>query len=315
MMKRLCIGFVMDPIASINPKKDTTLALMLEAQKRGYRIFTMQPHHLFLSEQGDVSAIMQETRVKDDIHQWFTLESSENKALSDLDVILMRKDPPVDAAYTIATHLLERAQREGTPVINDPRSLRDLNEKLFATDFPQFQPPTLITSSHDLIMAFAKKHGDIILKPLHGMGGTSVFHIRPEDANLKVIMETLTGDGTRSIVAQRFIPEIRDGDKRILMIKGEPYPYALARLPAKGEIRANLASGGRGIGQPLSERDHSICHTVGPALKSRGILFAGIDVIGDYLTEINITSPTCVRELEKQYHTNISGQILDAILE
>lgn len=315
MKNALSIGFVMDPIASINPKKDTTLALMLEAQRRGYRIFIMQPHHLFLNEQGQVSAIMQEAQVKDDLHRWYELQSTENKPLSSLDVILMRKDPPVDAAYTIATHLLERAQQEGTRVVNDPRSLRDLNEKLFATEFSQFQPPTLITSSHELIKTFANQHGDIILKPLHGMGGTSVFHIRPEDANLRVIMETLTDDGTRTIVAQRFIPEIRNGDKRILMIKGEPYPYALARLPAKGEIRANLASGGRGVGQPLSERDRFICSSVGPVLKKRGILFAGIDVIGDYLTEINITSPTCVRELENQYHTNISGQILDAILE
>ncbi|MCF6231377.1 MAG: glutathione synthase, partial [Gammaproteobacteria bacterium] len=251
--------------------------------------------------------------VDDNQEAWFTLGDAVEQPLTELDVILMRKDPPFDTEYIYATYLLERAEVEGVLVVNKPQSLRDANEKLYTAWFNQCTPPTLVSRRDDQLRAFLVEQGDIILKPLDGMGGASVFRLRQQDANIGVTIEVLTQHGQRYIMAQRFIPEITSGDKRILMVDGEPIPYALARLPAKGEVRANLAVGGRGVGVELSERDHWICQQVGPALREKGLLFVGLDVIGDYLTEINVTSPTCIRELDNQYGINISGKLMDAI--
>ncbi|HNK33765.1 MAG TPA: glutathione synthase, partial [Plasticicumulans sp.] len=233
--------------------------------------------------------------------------------LAELDVLLMRKDPPFDLEYIYTTYLLERAEAEGVRVVNRPQSLRDANEKLFTAWFPQCCPPTLATRDMARLRGFVAEHGDAILKPLDGMGGAGIFRVRAGDANLNVIVETLTERGRRTALAQRFIPEISAGDKRILMIDGEPVPYALARIPAEGETRGNLAAGGRGVGQPLSERDRWICAQVGPELRRRGLVFVGLDVIGDWLTEINVTSPTCARELDAQFGLDIGADLMRAL--
>ncbi len=306
------LGVVMDPIGSINIKKDSTFAMLLEAQARGWELHYMELGDLFLRD-GVAFARRRSLKVFEDSSRWFEFGPETTSVLSELDVILMRKDPPFDMEYVYATYLLERAEAAGVLVVNKPRSLRDANEKLFTAWFPQCTPPTLVARRAALIRDFLAEHQDIILKPLDGMGGASVFRLRREDPNVNVVLETLTHKETRYAMAQRFIPEITQGDKRILMIDGEPIPFALARIPAAGETRGNLAAGGTGVGAPLSERDRWICREVGPVLRERGLLFVGLDVIGDYLTEINVTSPTCIRELDKLYGLHISAQLLDVI--
>lgn len=306
------IGIVMDPISAINIKKDSSFAMLLAAQEKGWTLYYMEQQDLFL-HQGIVSAEMKCFTVQENPDDWYQLEEAETRPLSDLDAILMRKDPPFDMEYIYSTYLLEQAQQAGVLIVNNPQSLRDANEKLFTAWFPQCCPETLVTRKAQLIRDFHSQHGDIILKPLDGMGGASIFRIKQNDPNFSVIIETLTNHGKTSIMAQKFIPEITEGDKRILMINGEPVPYALARIPAKGETRGNLAAGGRAEGRPLSDNDKWICQQVGPKLREKGLLFVGLDVIGNYLTEINVTSPTCIRELDSQFNLSIASDLMDCI--
>ncbi|VAX00480.1 Glutathione synthetase [hydrothermal vent metagenome] len=308
------LAVIMDPVESINYKKDSTLAMLLEAQQRGYQLFYMPVTDLYLRD-AEARARVQPIQVKADPEHWFELSAQQDIALSELDVILMRKDPPFDMNYIYATYLLEAAEQTGVLVVNRARSLRDANEKLFALQFPQCTPECLVASSADTLKNFIREQQDVILKPLDGMGGQSIFRVRHDDPNLNVIIETLTEHGQRLIMAQRYLPEIVDGDKRILLIDGEAIPYALARLPGKGETRANLAVGGTAQGQTLSEKDLWICQQLGPRLKEMGLIFVGIDVIGDYLTEVNVTSPTCIRELDTQFDLNISALLMDKIEE
>jgi glutathione synthase len=309
---QLEIGVVMDPIGSIKIAKDSTFAMMLAAQRRGWRIWYMELADLFLADSRSWGR-MRQVQVTDDPADWYRFADEATRPLDSLAVILMRKDPPFDMEYVFATYILERAQQGGTLVVNDPRSLRDANEKVFTTKFPQCCPPTIVTRRREVISTFLATHQDIILKPLDAMGGSSVFRVRGTDPNFSVIVETLTTHGARYCMAQRFIPEIQDGDKRILLVAGEPAAYALARIPRPGETRGNLAAGGTGEGRPLTERDRWISAQVGPDLRARGILFAGLDVIGDYLTEINVTSPTCIRELDAQFGLDIAGGLMDAL--
>ncbi len=310
----LKIGVVMDPIGDINFKKDSTLAMLFEAQSRGWTLFYMEQADLYMAH--DVArAKMKPLKVFNDANNWQQLDEAEDLPLDSLDAILMRKDPPFDMNYIYSTYILEKAENKGTLIINKAQSLRDANEKLFTNNFAECMPPTLVSSQAEHIKAFYQEHKDIILKPLDGMGGASVFRIKEGDSNLSVIIETLTEHGTKLTMAQRFIPEITQGDKRILLINGEAVPYALARIPAKGETRANLAAGGEGVGIELTDRDRWICEQVAPLLKAKGLIFVGIDVIGDYLTEVNVTSPTCIRELDKQYNINISALLMDWIAE
>lgn len=307
------LGVIMDPIAGIKPKKDTTLALLLAAQARGWLIEYMEMRDLALRD-GQLLAAMRPLSVADDDEHWYAFKGEAmRRPLTDLDVILMRKDPPFDTEYIFATYLLERAQSAGVLVVNDPRSLRDANEKLFTAWFADVCPPTLVARRHGEIRRFLEEFGDIVLKPLDGMGGSSIFRVRADDVNASVIMETLTAHESRYCMAQKYLPAIRDGDKRILVVDGAPVPYALARIPARGELRGNLAAGGRGEGRPLTARDREICACVGPELKRRGLLFVGLDVIGDHLTEINVTSPTCARELENQFGVKIADGLMQAI--
>jgi len=308
------LGIVMDPIESIKPYKDSSLAMLLAAQKRGWELHYFLQENLLI-DNGVAQGYGQRLSVSDSEDNWFTLSESTLIPLGDLDVILMRKDPPFDSQFLYSTFILESAEKLGTLIVNKPQSLRDCNEKVFATDFPQCCPPVLITANAARIKSFYKEHSDIILKPLDGMGGASIFRVKPNDPNLSVIIETLTQHQTQSLMAQRYIPEITQGDKRILLIDGSPVPFALARIPAAGETRGNLAAGGRGVAQPLTARDYWICEQVAPTLREKGLLFVGIDVIGDYLTEINVTSPTCIRELDKQCDLNIAGQLMDCINE
>ena len=304
----------MDPIASINYKKDTTLALLWAAQDLGWSLFYMEQGHLLL-EQGKAYAHMRPLRVSRSPERWFDLGEPVAAPLSDLDVVLMRKDPPFDINYIYSTYLLEAAEREGVLILNKPQSLRDCNEKIFATQFPQCCPPVLVSSSAEAIHAFAKTHGDIILKPLDGMGGQGIFRVNRGDPNLNVVIEALSHHGKQPLMTQRFLPEIAEGDKRILMINGEAVPYCLARIPQPGETRGNLAAGGTGEVRPLSKRDQWIAAQVGPTLKAKGLWFVGLDVIGDYLTEINVTSPTCLREIEAATSLNIAESLMIAIRE
>jgi glutathione synthase len=302
----------MDPIQSIAIQKDSTFAMMLEAQRRGWALHYMEMNDLFLRD-GRSYARMRGLQVTEDSNRWYQFENEQTQPLNKLDLILMRKDPPFDMEYVYSTYLLEQAEQEGVLVVNSPRSLRDANEKLFTAWFPQCCAPTLVTGDKERILAFLDEQGEIILKPLGGMGGSSIFRTSKGDLNTNVIIETLTENGSRYIMIQRYLQEIREGDKRILMVDGEPIPYALARIPREGEFRGNLAAGGTGKGIPLSERDNWIAKQVGPELRARGILFAGLDVIGDYLTEINVTSPTCIRELDAGFGLNISAQLLDRV--
>lgn len=302
----------MDPIAAIHIKKDSTFAMLLAAQARGWQLYYMEQADLWLRD-GQSGARMRTLEVTDHPEHWFNFNAEHEGPLAELDVILMRKDPPFDLEYIYTTYLLERAEAAGVLVVNKPQALRDANEKLFSAWFPQCTPPTLVTRRAAQLRAFLKEHADIILKPLDGMGGASIFRLRSDDPNISVIIETISHYEQRLVMAQRFIPEISAGDKRILLIDGEPIPYVLARIPAPGETRGNLAAGAQGFGQALSEHERWICQQVGPTLRDKGLMFVGLDVIGDYLTEINVTSPTCIRELDALYHLNISALLLDKI--
>lgn len=311
-MKPRTLGVVMDPIGSIKVHKDSTFAMLLAAQRRGWRLRYMEPDDLYLQD-GQAFARQRALRVQDDPGHWFDLDAPEDAPLSDLDAVLMRKDPPVDAEYFYATHILEQAERAGAQVVNRPAALRDYNEKLATARFPHCCAPSLVSRDPARLRAYLQTEPDLILKPLDAMGGAGIFRVRAGDPNTAVILETLTADGSRHIMAQRYLPEIRAGDKRILLIDGKPMPYALARIPAEGETRGNLAVGGTGVGVPLSERDRWICDQVGPKLAEDGLLFVGLDVIGDYLTEINVTSPTCIRELDREFGLDIGGMLMEAI--
>lgn len=306
------LGIVMDPIEQISFKKDSSLAMLWAAQQRGWELWYMEQGDLF-SLNGEVKAEMSSLRVNMDENNWFEKEDAVTRPLADLDVILMRKDPPFDNEFIYTTHLLGEAEKEGVLIVNRTQSLRDFNEKLFATHFPQCCPPVLVTRNADQLRKFHAEHQDVIFKPLDGMGGSQIYRIKEDGLNLGVIIETLTEHGSQTIMAQKYIPEIVEGDKRILLIDGEPVPYGLARIPTKGETRGNLAAGGRGEGRELTEREYWICEQIAPVLKEKGLLFVGIDVIGDYLTEINVTSPTCIREINNQYGLDIGGQLMDAI--
>jgi len=306
------LGMVMDSIDHINIKKDTSFAMLLEAQARGWELHYMELNDLYLRN-GRAYARTRTVTVERNPQQWYQFISEQDIPLDELNVILMRKDPPFDQEYIYATYLLERAENRGVYVVNKPQSLRDANEKLFTAWFSQCCAETLVVREPSRIRSFLLEQGEIILKPLDGMGGTSIFHIRKGDPNLSVILETMTQYKTRYVMAQKYIPEIKDGDKRILMINGEAVPYALARIPADGESRGNLAAGGRAEGRPLTEQDWWITRQVGPTLREKGLVFVGLDVIGDKLTEINVTSPTCVQELDKQFGLNIAGLLMDHI--
>ncbi len=306
------LGIVMDPIQSIKVYKDSSFAMLLEAQARNWSLWYMEMDDLSLRN-GRAFSRMRRLQVRDQSDNWFDFSAERTIPLDELDVILMRKDPPFDVEYIYATYLLELAENHGSLVVNRPQALRDINEKLYTARFPQCCPATLVSRRHADFKAFLDTHKDIILKPLGGMGGSSIFRVTQDDLNTNVILETLTGLQTRYAMAQRFIPQINAGDKRILIVDGITVPYALARVPSKGETRGNLAAGGKGHGVELSKRDHWIANQVAPALKTAGIMFAGLDVIGDHLTEINVTSPTCIRELDAMYNLNISAMLMDSI--
>jgi glutathione synthase len=308
----LQVAVVMDPIGAIKIAKDTTFAMLLEAQRRGHRLHYVAPGGLAVAD-GRAVARMAELSVREDPAGWYTLGDYRTRSLAELDVVLMRVDPPVDADYLHDSLILGLAQAEGVLVMNDPQGLRDLNEKLAALLFPQCCPPTRVSRDAAALRLFVTEQGDAVLKPLDGMGGRSIFRAHAGDPNLNVILETLTNYGRHLVMAQRYLPEISAGDKRILLVDGEPVPYCLARIPQGNEFRGNLAAGGRGEGRPLSERDRWIAGQVGPEMKRRGMLFVGLDVIGDYLTEVNVTSPTCVRELDQQFGLNIAADLFAAI--
>ena len=306
------LGIVMDPISDINISKDSSFAMLLAAQSRGYQLFYMEMGDLAMGN-GKSMANLRALTVKQDPDNWFELGEAIDTPMSDLDVVLMRKDPPFDTEFIYATYMLERAEEQGVLIVNKPQSLRDANEKLFTAWFSEFTPDTIVTRDETRIRNFYQEKGDIILKPLDGMGGSSIFRVKKNDPNLGVIIETLTDNGQRYAMIQAFIPDITAGDKRILVIDGEPVPYSLARIPQKGETRGNLAAGGRGVAQPLSESDWHIARSIGPELKKRGLIFVGLDVIGDKLTEINVTSPTCIKEIQAAYDVDITGMLMDAI--
>ena len=313
--KQLKVGIVMDPIENINPYKDSSFAMLLEAQRRGHELIYMQPEDVFL-ENGKPFANLSALKVwdreyKDTESQFFGFGKTYQADLTQLDIILIRQDPPFTNDYLYCTHFLELAESAGVTVVNKPQSLRDANEKLFASWFPQCIPATLVSANADDIKQFIETNQDVILKPLDAMGGSSIFRVKAGDTNTNVILETMTDFGKHHIMAQIFLPEIKQGDKRILLINGDPIPYALARIPAKGENRGNIAAGGTGVGVALTERDYWLCEQIKPTLQNKGLHFVGLDVIGDYITEINVTSPTCIRELDKQYHLNIAGTLFD----
>lgn len=305
-------GVVMDPIGSIKVHKDSTFAMLLEGQRRGWRLHYIEPRDLYLRN-GVAHARSRDLTVRDDPHDWFNLGEPGEIRLRDLDTILMRRDPPFTIQYIADTYVLEHAAAQGALVVNDPRSLRDANEKMFTGWFPQCCAPTLVSRDPAQLKAFLAEHGEVVFKPLDGMGGVSIFRVADGDLNTNVILETLNENGFNYVMAQRFIPEIRDGDKRILLIDGEAVPHALARIPAEGEFRGNLAVGAKSKGVDLTDRDRWLCEQVAPVLREKGLIFTGLDVIGDYITEINVTSPTCIRELDTIYGLNIAGQLLDSI--
>jgi glutathione synthase len=306
------IGVLMDPIGAIKIHKDSTFAMLLEAQRRGHRLFQLGQGDLAVRD-GAAIGRLAPLRVRDDAASWFTLGEPAWKPLAGLDVVLARKDPPFDADFLHDTLVLDLAERDGALVVNRPQALRDANEKLFAQWFPQCSPPTLVAREAAALRAFVREVGEAVVKPLDGMGGRSIFKTRGDDPNLNVILETLTREGRELTMAQRFVPEAALGDKRILLIDGEPVPYALARIPQGTDFRGNMARGGKAVGQPLSDRDRWICEQVAPTLRARGLWFVGLDVIGDYLTEINVTSPTGIRELDAQFGLNIAGALFDRI--
>lgn len=306
------LGIVMDPIAHINIKKDSSFAMLLEAQRRGYELHYMEMADLYLNN-GKARARTRLLSVEQNYDKWYEFGSEQDIALTDLNVVLMRKDPPFDTEFIYATYILERAEEKGTLIVNKPQSLRDCNEKLFTAWFADLTPETLVTRNKAQLKAFWQQHGDIIMKPLDGMGGASIFRVKQDDPNIGVIAETLTELGTRYCMAQNYLPAIKDGDKRVLVVDGEPVPYCLARIPQGGETRGNLAAGGRGEPRPLTESDWEIARRVGPTLKAKGLIFVGLDIIGDRLTEINVTSPTCIREIEAEFPVSITGMLFDAI--
>jgi glutathione synthase len=308
------LGMVMDSIDRINIKKDTSFAMLLEAQARGWELHYMELSDLFLRN-GKAFARTRTVKVERNATKWFEFTAEQTIPLGELNVILMRKDPPFDSEFLYATHILEQAENAGVYVVNKPQSLRDANEKLFTAWFPQCCAETLVARNSQQIRDFLNEQHDIILKPLDGMGGTSIFRLRLDDPNISVILETMTDYNQRFIMAQRYLPAIKDGDKRILVVNGEAIPFALARIPQQGETRGNLAAGGRAEGRPLTERDKWIVSQIAPTLKAKGLIFVGLDVIGDTLTEINVTSPTCVQELDAQFGLNIAGILMNHIAE
>ncbi|MGE3319453.1 MAG: glutathione synthase [Candidatus Berkiella sp.] len=315
MTTKLCI--VMDPIESINIKKDTTFALMLEAQKRQFEIYYLNARDLFLAD-NQVSGLVTRLRVKDDPHHFYEYLDAKPQAmpLSAFNAVLMRKDPPFDIAYLYATYLLELAQSQGCVILNHPTSIRDANEKLYTAWFADCCPPTLVTSQKSLISEFIAKQLHIVLKPLHSMGGQGILMMKEGDLNLNAAVDLLTHRGKYPIMAQRYIPEIlTTGDKRILIVDGQALPFAIARIPGKGDFRGNLASGAKGVAHKLTERDLFLCQRVGPTLKAKGLFLVGIDVIGDYITEINVTSPTCVREIDALFNVNLAETIIDSLTQ
>ncbi len=322
--KPLKIAVVMDPPETFSLRKDSTVAIIRAAQLRGHDVSMVLQEDLYFEHERAHGAFkpfrltgkFAETLDADDAGaDWFEIGNEQRAPLASQDVILMRKDPPFDMEYVYSTYLLERAEQEGVCVVNRPASLRDCNEKFFATAFPDCCPPLVVSRREDILTEFYNAHGNVVFKRLDGMGGKSVFRVMKNDANLRVILETLTNGGTEQIMGQLYLPEIADGDKRILLVDGEAVPYALARIPQAGEARGNLAAGGRGEGRPLTDRDWEIARRVGPELKRRGLTFVGIDVIGDYLTEVNVTCPTCIRELDAQFSLNIGDMLIQSIVE
>jgi glutathione synthase len=306
------LGVVMDPISQINVKKDSSLAMLLSAQARGWSLHYMEMSDLYVRD-GEARAHMRSLSVADSSENWFELGDFEEHPLASLDVLLMRKDPPFDMEFIYATYMLERAEADGVLVVNKPQSVRDANEKFFTAWFSECCPPTLVTRSQTDLHRFLSEHGDMVVKPLDGMGGSSIFRVSSDGPNTNVIFETLTDHEKRFAMAQRYVPEIVDGDKRLLMINGEPLPYVLARVPGPGDMRGNLAAGATGVGREISERERWIASRVGPVLREKGLIFVGLDIIGDYLTEINVTSPTCIRELDGFFNLDIGAQLMDAI--
>jgi glutathione synthase len=309
---RPVLGVVMDPIETIKPKKDSTLAMLLAAQRAGWSLIYFRQQDLMVRDGAPLGA-GRHVEVRDDPDEWFTLGGSWSSGLEALDVLLMRKDPPFDMEYIYTTYILELAERRGLLVVNKASSLRDINEKAYTAWFPQCTPPSLVTRSRNELLGFLAEHGRIVLKPFDGMGGRSIFVVSAGDLNVNVIIETLTDNGEKFTLAQRYIPEIVHGDKRILLIDGDPIDHALARIPAPGESRGNLVMGAKGEGRALTDRDRWLCGEVGPTLRAKGVMFAGLDVIGDYLTEINVTSPTGIRELDRQFGTDIAAKLIAAI--
>ena len=312
MKKEKKLAVVMDPLPSINPKKDTTLAMMLEAQRRGWELFEVRMEELFFYREKSFSRY-RKVEVFDDPESWFLILEEGESPLSHFDLVLMRKDPPFNTEYIYATYLLERAQEEGVVVLNNPSGLRDANEKMFTLWFPELIPPTLVTRDMSKLKEFLDQQGEIVVKPPDGMGGRSIFLLRRKDPNINVILETITRSGSRYILAQQYIPEARLGDKRIILIDGEPIPYALKRVPPRGDFRGNLAVGAKAEGAELTERDFEICEKLKPELQKRGLFFVGIDILGPYLSEINVTSPTGVREIDRMFGINICGELFDQI--
>jgi glutathione synthase len=312
-MKPITLAVLMDDIASINPKKDSSLAMMLEAKRRNWDIYTFDSSDMFHLK-GEVFAKARKTLVADSQSNWHECEEAEILQLKEIDVVFMRKDPPFDMDYIYATYLLEQLEASGVIVVNKPSSLRDANEKLFALNFPELIPKTLVSSNNEKLAAFINDNVDVVVKPLDGMGGTNIFKLKKGDDNEEVLFK-LTNNGQRYIMAQEFLPEIKHGDKRILLINGKPVDYALARMPAEGSFKGNLTAGAIGVGQPLSERDRFLCKQIAPTLIEKELIFVGLDVIGDYITEINVTSPTCIRELDSQFGLNISAELLDVVEE
>ena len=311
-MKPIRLGVLMDDISSIKPHKDSTFAMMLEAQARHWEIYTFDSSDMYYSD-GKVIADSRKTLVNDSESDWHSREDIQPLSLGTLDVVFMRKDPPFDMDYIYATYLLEQLESDGVLVVNKPSSLRDANEKLFALNFPECIPKTLVSSNIEKLNTFVNEIKTVVVKPLDGMGGTDIYKLSNEDRNIEEVLQKITNNQSRYIMAQEFLPEIKEGDKRILLINGKPVDYALARLPAEGNFKGNLAAGAKGVGQPLSERDRYLCSQIAPMLIKKELMFVGLDVIGDYITEINVTSPTCIRELDKQFGLNISAMLLDEV--
>ncbi|QKI88512.1 glutathione synthase [Thiomicrorhabdus xiamenensis] len=308
------LGIVMDPIEGIKPYKDSSFAMLLEAQRRGYELHYMQPEDLYLNNgQPFATSSLLKVWDREKSEQYYGFGASQELPLGELDIILIRQDPPFNNDYLYSTHILEQAEAQGALVVNKPQSLRDANEKLFASWFPHCIPQTLVSADPEKLRAFVSEHQDTIFKPLDAMGGASIFRVKAGDPNLSVIIETMTDHGKHHIMAQIFLPEIKQGDKRVLLINGEPIDYTLARIPQEGETRGNIAAGGSGVGMPITDRERWLCEQIKPTLQAKGLYFVGLDVIGDYITEINVTSPTCIRELDAQFGLNIAGTLFDAL--